>query len=170
MTIFKLELKNQRTSVPLSPKKALCARPGYVHVCRRWFRQETYCDRGGNGIWFSWTVVEVRTRMNNHMHINMPSTRQLGGPVRKASGRVQKTPFGLSDKSSKITDQHPAGGSVSQLSQLTKPSPWLTLSTNDITISFWYYNKLFCFLSKQIMGLYHVCTPIKYNLCIYDEM
>ena len=45
----------------------------------------------------------------------MPCTGQLGGPVLKASGRVQNTPFGLGDKSPKITDQHPAVGSVSQI-------------------------------------------------------
>ena len=86
---------------------------------------------------------------------HMPCTAQLGGPVLKASGQVQYTPFGPGDKSPKITDQHTAGGSVSQLSQLTKLSPWLTLSTKDITTSFWYYNTWFWFLSNQIMDLYH---------------
>ena len=50
-------------------------------------------------------------------------------------------------------------GSVSQLSQLTKLSHWLTLSTKDITTSFWHYKKWFCFLSNQIMGLYHFSNP-----------
>ena len=54
-------------------------------------------------------------------------------------------PFGLGDKSPMITDQHTAGGSVSQLSQLTRLSPWLTLATKDITTSFWHYNKRFGF-------------------------
>ena len=75
----------------------------------------------------------------------MLCTAQLGGPVLKASGRVQNTPFQLGDKSPKITDQYTAGGSVNQLSQLAKLSSWLTDSTKDITISFWYYNKWFCF-------------------------
>ena len=50
-------------------------------------------------------------------------TAQLGGPVLKASGRVQYTAFQLDDKSPMITDQYKAGGSVSQLSQLAKLSP-----------------------------------------------
>ena len=37
-------------------------------------------------------------------------TMQLGGPVLKASGRVQQTPFGPGDKSIIITDWHTAGG------------------------------------------------------------
>ena len=78
------------------------------------------------------------------MH-DMLCTAQFGGPVLKASGRVQNTPFQLGDKSTKITDQHTAGGSVSQLSQLAKLSHWLTLSTKDITTSFCHYNKCFCF-------------------------
>ena len=76
---------------------------------------------------------------------HMSCTEQLGGPVLKASGRVKKSPFGLGDKSPTITDQHTARGSVSQLSQLTKLSPWSTLSTKDITTSFWPYNDWFCF-------------------------
>ena len=94
---------------------------------------------------------------------------QLGGPVLKASGRVQFSPFQLADKSPMITDQHTAGGSVSQLSQLAKLSPWLTLSTKDITTSFWRYNKWFWFLSNQIMDLYHFSNPIELNLCINGE-
>ena len=70
----------------------------------------------------------------------MLCTAQLGGPVLKASGRVQFTPFRLADKSPMIKDQHTAGSSVRQLSQLTKLSPWLTLCTKDITTSFWYYH------------------------------
>ena len=54
----------------------------------------------------------------------MLCTAQLGGPVLKASGRVQNTPFQLGDKPPIITDQLTAGGSVSQLSQLAKLSPW----------------------------------------------
>ena len=72
----------------------------------------------------------------------MPWTAQLGCPVLKASGRVQYSPVGLGDKSPMITGQHTAGGSVSQL---TKLSPWLTLSTKEITTSFWHYNKWFWF-------------------------
>ena len=94
-------------------------------------------------------------------HIGMLCTAQLGGPVPKAFGRVQNTPFQLGGKSPKITDQHAAGGSVSQLSQLAKLSPWLTLSTKYITTSFWHYNKWFWFLSNQIMGLYHSSNPKK---------
>ena len=45
-------------------------------------------------------------------------TGQLGGPVLKAFGRVQKTPFQLADKSPMITDQHTAGG----LSKPIKPT------------------------------------------------
>ena len=89
--------------------------------------------------------------------LNVP----LGGPVLKASGRVQYTPFQLGYKSSMITDQHATGGSVSQLSQLAKLSPWLTLSTKDITTSFWHYNKWFWLLCNQIMGLYHFSNPLE---------
>ena len=80
----------------------------------------------------------------------MLCTAQLGGPVLKAFGRVQKPPFQLADKSPMIKDQHTAGGSISQLSQLAKLWPW-----------FWHYNKLFCFLSNQIKGLYHFSNPIE---------
>ena len=73
----------------------------------------------------------------------MLRTAQLGGPILKAFGRVQKTPFQLADKFPMITDQHTAGGWVTQLSQLAKLSHWLTLSTKDITTSFWHYSKLF---------------------------
>ena len=66
-------------------------------------------------------------------NIIMPCTGQLGGPVLKAFVWVQYTPFGPGNKSPMIKDQYTAGGSVSQLSQLTKLSPWLTLSTKDIT-------------------------------------
>ena len=79
--------------------------------------------------------------------------------VLKAFGRAQFSPLQLADKSPMITDQHTAGGSVSQLSQLAKLSPWLTLSTKDITTSFWHYKKWFCFLSNQIKGLYHFSNP-----------
>ena len=96
-------------------------------------------------------------------------TAQLGGPILKASRGVQNTPFRLGDKAPMIIDQHTAGGSVNQLSQLSKLSPWLTLSTKDITTSFWHYNKWFWFLSNQIMGLYHFSNPIKWNLCMYGE-
>ena len=91
----------------------------------------------------------------------MLCTAQLPGPVLKAFGWVQISPFQMADKSPMITDQLTAGGSVSQLSQLAKLSPWLTLSTKDITASFWHYKKIFCFLSNQIMGLYHFSNPIK---------
>ena len=47
----------------------------------------------------------------------MPCTGQLGGPVRKAFERVQSTSFSPNDESPMITDQHTAGGSVSQLGQ-----------------------------------------------------
>ena len=71
----------------------------------------------------------------------MLCTAQFGGAILKASGRVQYSPFQLDDRSPIITHQHTAGGSVSQLSQLTKLSPWLTLSIKDITTSFWYDNQ-----------------------------
>ena len=93
--------------------------------------------------------------------VHMLCTAQLGGPVLKAFRRVQNTPLQLADKSPMITDQHTAGGSVSQLSQLAKLSSWLTFSTKDITTSFWHYNKWFCFSSNQIMGLYNFSNPIK---------
>ena len=48
----------------------------------------------------------------------MLRTAQLGGPVLKASGSVQYTPFQLGDKSPMITDQHTAGG----LSKQIKPT------------------------------------------------
>ena len=95
------------------------------------------------------TLVQVMV-----LCLTMLCTAQLGSPVLKASERVWKTPFQLGYKSSMITDQHTAGGSVSQLTQLAKLSPWLTLSTEDITTSFWHYNKWFGFLSNQIKGLY----------------
>ena len=44
---------------------------------------------------------------------------QFGGPVLKASGRVQYTSFQLGFKSPMTTDQHTAGGSVSQLGPST---------------------------------------------------
>ena len=50
----------------------------------------------------------------------------------------------------------PSRGPASQLAML---SHWLTLSTKDITTSFWYYNKWFWFLSDQIMGLYNFSNP-----------
>ena len=91
----------------------------------------------------------------------MLCTAQLPGPVLKAFGWVQISPFQMADKSPMITDQLTAGGSVSQLSELAKLSPWLTLSTKDITTSFWHYKKIFSFLSNQIMGLYHFSNPIE---------
>ena len=100
---------------------------------------------------------------------SMLCTAQLPGPVLKAFGKVQFSPLQLADKSPMITDQHTAGGPVSQLSQLAKLSPWLTLSTKDITTLFWHHKKLFCFLSNQIMGLYHFSNPTELNLCIYGE-
>ena len=90
----------------------------------------------------------------------MLCTAQLPGPVLKAFGWVQISPFQMADKSPMVTDQLTAGGSVSQLSQQAKLSPWLTLSTKDITTSFWHYKKIF-FLSNQIMGLYHFSNPIE---------
>ena len=75
----------------------------------------------------------------------MLCTAQLPGPVLKAFGRAQISPFQMAVKWPMITDRLTAGGSVSQLSQLAKLSPWLTLSTKDITTSFWHYKKLFCF-------------------------
>ena len=120
-------------------------------------------------VFFYWSRVLVSSLILNTqlflklviINVHMLCTAQLGGPVLKALGRVQKTPFQLADKSPMITDQHTAGGSVSQLSQLAKLSPWITLSIKDITTSFWHYNKLFCFLSNQIMGLYHFSNPIE---------
>ena len=75
---------------------------------------------------------------NKRLLKHMLCPAQLGGPVLKAPGRVQNTPFQLGDKPPKITDQHTAGDSVSQLSQLAKLSPWFTLSTKDITTSVWH--------------------------------
>ena len=49
----------------------------------------------------------------------MPYIGQLGGPVLKAFGQVQNPPFGPGEKSPMITDQHTAGGSVSQLDEST---------------------------------------------------
>ena len=72
--------------------------------------------------------------------LNMLCTAQLGGPVLMAFGRVQYTPFQLGYKSPMITDQHTAGGSVCQLSQLAKLSPWLTPSKKYITTSLWHNN------------------------------
>ena len=54
----------------------------------------------------------------------MLCTAQLGLPVLKTFAGVQKNPFQLAHKSPMITDQHTAGGPVSQLSQLVKLSPW----------------------------------------------
>ena len=86
---------------------------------------------------------------------------QLPGPVLKAFGKAQLPLFSwlTSPPWSQTSTQQ--GGSVSQLSQLAKLSPWLTLSTKDITTSFWHYKKWFCFLSNQIMGLYHFSKPIE---------
>ena len=115
--------------------------------------------------WYYWlSVTSHHITFNAHYSSyktgdNMLCTAQLPGPVLKAFERVQFSPLQLADKSPIITDQHTAGGSVSQLSQLAKLSPWLTLSTKDITTSFWHYKKSFCFLSNQIMGLYHFSYP-----------
>ena len=84
----------------------------------------------------------VKTTDKQTSKHSMLCTAQLGGPVLKPSGRVQYTPVQLGDKSPMITDQHTTGGSVSQLNQLAKLSPWLTISAKDITASFWYYNKV----------------------------
>ena len=105
---------------------------------------------------------KIITLQQKEQHVEyMLCTAQLPGPVLKAFEWVQISPFQMADKSPMITDQLTAGGSVSQLSQLAKLSPWLTLSTKDITTSFWHYKKLFCFLSNQIMGLYHFSNPIE---------
>ena len=121
----------------------------------RWYVHEERCDgwlKKVQKINPAWSRVRGRPKMT----WTMLCTAQLGGPVLKASGRVQYTPFQLGekwgDKSPMIKDQHTAGGSVSQLSQLTKLSPWSTLSTKDITTSFWYYNEWFWFSSDQIVG------------------
>ena len=52
---------------------------------------------------------------NETLTMHMLCTAQLGCPVLKASGRVQYIPFQQGDRSPMITDQHTAGGSVSQL-------------------------------------------------------
>ena len=104
--------------------------------------------QSGNAQFGSKTMIVLAVwpwNLTDDLQKHMLCTAQLGGPILRAFGRVQKTPFQLVDKSPMITDQHTAGGSVSQLSQLAKLSPWLTLSTKDITTSFWHYNKLFCF-------------------------
>ena len=105
-------------------------------------------------MWLSVASYVIRMRYHLHaVHSTAWWTRFEGlwkGPV---------SPFQLADKSPMITDQHTAGDSASQISQLNKLSPWLTLSTQDITTSFWHYNKWFCFLSNQIMGLYHFSNP-----------
>ena len=80
----------------------------------------------------------------SHLDTHLMCIAQLGGPVLRASERVQYIPFQLGDKSPMITGQHTAGGSASQLRQLTKLSPWLTLYKN-ITLSFWHYKKYFGF-------------------------
>ena len=64
---------------------------------------------------------------------NSPKKLLCGGPVLEGLWTGLVYPLQLGDKSPMITDQHTAGGSVSQLSQLTKLSPWLSLSTKDIT-------------------------------------
>ena len=123
-------------------------------------------------VWLPWN--EKQTYQLNfslrcdHQVWPWPCTGQLGGPFMKTFGRVQKSPFGPHDNSTMITEQHTTGGSVSQLSQLTQLSPWLTLSTKDITTSFWHYNKWF-FLSNQIIVIYNLSRPTEWNLCIYDE-
>ena len=104
-------------------------------------------------------ALELCLSCTNPSIYYMLFTAQLPGPVLKAFGRAQFSPLQLADKSPMITDQHTAGGAVSQLSQLAKLSPWLTLSTKYITTSFWHYKKWFCFLSNQIMGLYHFSNP-----------
>ena len=50
---------------------------------------------------------------------SMLCTAQLHGPVLKAFGWVQISPFQMADKSPMITDQLTAGGSVSQLAKLS---------------------------------------------------
>ena len=107
------------------------------------------------------TWASCRIKPTTKSSITMTDTGQLGGPVLKASGRIQNTLFQTGDKSPMIIEQHIAGGSVSQLKQLTKLSPWLTRFVKDITISCWHYNKWFWCLSNQIIGLYHFSHPIK---------
>ena len=100
--------------------------------------------------WISRTTYAKSSCCAQHSFLD-PFWRPLEGP--------SFPPLQLADKSPMITDQHTAGGSVSQLSQLAKLSPWLTLSTKDITTSFWHYKKLIFFLSDQIMGFNHFSNP-----------
>ena len=92
---------------------------------------------------------------------SIPCCAQHSLVVRSEGLWVQYTPFQLGDTSPMITDQHTAGGSVSQLSQMAKLSSRLTLSTKDITTSFWHYNKWFWVLCNQIMGLYNFFNTIE---------
>ena len=103
-----------------------------------------------------YTSLQSHQLNQNTYRLCMPCTGQLGGPVLKAFGRMQKTLYGPSDKSPMITDQHTEGGSVSQLSQLTKLSHWLTLSRKYITAPFWHYNKWVLFLYARLKnGTYY---------------
>ena len=145
--------------------------PWYGKLCivqRYWIYIFKHCSKillyHGSSSW-PWNSLckfsFLQLKHDGRISLNMLCTAQLGGPVLKASGRVQYIPFQLGDKSPMITDQHTAGDAVSQLSQLAKLSPWLTLSTKDITTSFWQYNKWFWFLSNQVMCLYHLSNPIE---------
>ena len=57
----------------------------------------------------------------------MLCTAQLGLPVLKTFAGVQKTPFQLAHKAPMITDQHTAGGSVSQLRRKPRISTVIVL-------------------------------------------
>ena len=128
--------------------KLMCSY-GHMHADKRWLMLCLFCS---SIAWFTCTVLIHRTEWR--IYASMLCTAKLPGPVLKAFGWVQISPFQMADKSPMITDQLTAGGSVSQLSQLAKLSPWLTISTKDVTTSFWHYKKLFVFfLSNQIMGL-----------------
>ena len=136
--------------------KLMCSY-GHMHADKRWLMLCLFCS---SIAWFTCTVLIHRTEWR--IYASMLCTAKLPGPVLKAFGWVQISPFQMADKSPMITDQLTAGGSVSQLSQLAKLSPWLTISTKDVTTSFWHYKKLFVFfLSNQIMGLYHFSNPIE---------
>ena len=136
-----------------------CRHRIYIYTYKIWglIRTSNCCV----SMYDNFKTFQLIVALDQKTLLNMLCTAQLPGPVLKAFGWVQISPFQMADKPPMITDQLTAGGSVSQLSQLAKLSPWLTLSTKDITTSFWHYKKLFCFLSNQIMGLYHFSNPIK---------
>ena len=106
--------KNNFMLISLDRKSVLSVRR---YNCVIWFLW--HCGQSGVCMAITDSLVPVWPQVicNHHGDIGWSvfrlCTAQLGGPVLKAFGRVQYTPFQLTEKSPMITDQHTAGESVS---------------------------------------------------------